>query len=146
MPPEQRAVLDDRLLIEHILVGLATNDFELYTTACWYLRARRAAVAGAGGQLSGPFERLDRGEQERAGDPQPPRAARGHRTSSATSNGAGDGTCRLASSRLNLLDMEVVAAGDTLDATIWLSPPAASGVLPAVLDAENIAWTTIGVT
>ncbi|MBA2387737.1 MAG: hypothetical protein H0V69_11705 [Acidimicrobiia bacterium] len=45
--------------------------------------------------------------------------------------------------RLNLLNLEAVAAGQTLDATIWLSPPAAQGVLPAVLDSEGVSWTTI---
>ena len=52
---------------------------------------------------------------------------------------------RLRHPRLNLLNLEAVAAGATLDATLWLSPPAASGLLPAVLDAEGIKWTTITV-
>lgn len=137
-------MLDDRLLIEQLLVGLSTNDVALYTTAYWYYRACRAAVAGAGGQLSGPFEHLDRSEQERAilsllelpddiGLPAPratvpamAHVARRH-------------------PRLNLLNLEAVAAGATLDATLWLSPPAAAGLLPAVLDAEGITWTTITV-
>lgn len=140
----RRALLDDRLLIEHLLVGIDANDVVLYTTAYWYYRACRAAVAGAGGRLSGPFEHLDRNEQERAilgllelpddiGLPEPrasvPAMAR----------------VALRYPRLNLLNLEAVAASETLDATIWLSPPAASGLLPAVLDAEGIPWTTVPV-
>ncbi|CAN5546070.1 MAG: hypothetical protein H0X61_04045 [Acidimicrobiia bacterium] len=142
MESVDRVVLDDRLLIEHLLVGLDATNVELYTTAYWYYRACRAAVAGAGGQLSGPFEHLDRNEQERAilsllelpddiGLPEPrasvPAMAR----------------VAVRQPRLNLLNLEAVAAGETLDATIWLSAPAASGLLPAVLDAEAIPWTTI---
>ena len=144
MESAERVVLDDRLLIEQLLVGIAMTGIALYTTANWYCRAYRAAVAGAGGQLSGPFEHLDRSEQERAilsllelpddiGLPEPrasvpamARVARRH-------------------PRLNLLNLEAVAAGATLDATLWLSPPAASGLLPAVLDAEGIRWMTITV-
>lgn len=144
MESVERVVLDDRLLIEQLLVGLATNDVALYTTAYWYYRACRAAVAGAGGQLSGPFEQLDRSEQERAilsllelpddiGLPEP------RATVPAMARVA------LRHPRLNLLNLEAVAAGASLDATLWLSPPAASGLLPAVLDAEGIKWTTITV-
>lgn len=139
-----RVVLDDRLLIEQLLVGLDPGDVALYTTTYWYCRACRAAVSGAGGQLSGPFERLDRDQQELAilslldlpeeiGLPEPratvpamAHAARRH-------------------PRLNLLNLEAVAAAATLDAAIWLSSPAAAGVLPAVLDAEGLSWTTITV-
>jgi hypothetical protein len=140
----ERVVLDDRLLIEQLLVGLATNAVALYSTAYWYYRACRAAVAGAGGHLSGPFELLDRSEQERAilsllelpdniGLPEP------RATVPAMARVA------LRHPHLNLLNLEAVAAGATLDATLWLSPPAASGVLPAVLDAEGIRWTPITV-
>jgi hypothetical protein len=143
--PADRVVLDDRLLIEQILAGLDPGDAELYTTTYWYYRACRAAVSGAGGQLSGPFEQLGRDQQERAvlsllalpdeiGLPQPrvtvPAMAHVSRRHP----------------RLNLLNLEAVAAAATLDATIWLSSPAAAGVLPAVLDAEGLSWTTITVT
>jgi hypothetical protein len=43
--------------------------------------------------------------------------------------------------RLNLLNLEAVAAARTLDCTIWLSPEAVAGVLPAVLDAEHLPWS-----
>ncbi|CAN5806673.1 hypothetical protein BH20ACT4_BH20ACT4_00090 [soil metagenome] len=130
------------MLIEQLLVGLDTSDLELYTTSCWYYRACRAAVAGAGGQLSGPFLHLDRVEQEQAiisllelsdaiGLPEP------RATVPAMARVA------VRHPQLNLLNLEAVATGRTLDATIWLSPPAARGALPAVLDAEGVSWTTI---
>jgi hypothetical protein len=45
--------------------------------------------------------------------------------------------------RLNLLNLEAVAAAHVLDATVWLSPEAASGVLPTVLDDELLAWEIV---
>jgi hypothetical protein len=46
--------------------------------------------------------------------------------------------------RLNLLNLEAVAAARILIASVWLSPEAAAGILPTVLEAENIEWVTIG--
>ena len=68
MPAEVVVLLDDRLLIEELLVGLRTRRrrTSLFTTFYWYYRACRAAVTGAGGHLSGPFEQLAVPEQERA--------------------------------------------------------------------------------
>jgi len=137
-------VLDDRLLIEQLLVGLDTNGIELYTTSYWYYRACRAAVVGAGGHLSGPFDHLDRDEQALAilslleltddiGLPEP------RTTVPAMARAASRHP------RLNLLNLEAVAAGETRNAAMWLSPPAAAGLLPGVLDAEGIQWTTITV-
>jgi len=60
------AVLDDRLLIEELLVGLPHGREELHTTTYWYYRACRASVLGAGGHLSGPFARVDAGQQAAA--------------------------------------------------------------------------------
>ena len=45
--------------------------------------------------------------------------------------------------KLNLLNLEAVAAASALAATIWLSPEAANGVLPAVLDGELLAWEIV---
>ena len=45
--------------------------------------------------------------------------------------------------KLNLLNLEAVAAARALAATIWLSPEAANGVLPAVLDGELLAWEIV---
>lgn len=132
-------VLDDRLLIEELLVGLsaAAAGVSLHTTTSWYYRACRAAVAGAGGHLFGPFQELASDEQGRAilslldlrsniGLPDP-------RFSVPAMVGvAGRHT------RLNLLNLEAVAVARLLSGTIWLSEAAAEGILPAVLDAEGV--------
>ncbi|MBA2608049.1 MAG: hypothetical protein H0U92_03845 [Actinobacteria bacterium] len=133
------AVLDDRLLIEELLRGLRVRRVELHTTSYWYYRACRAAVLGAGGQLSGPFEKLDAPEQASAiasllrlrddialPDPRPVvptmvAVAARH-------------------PRLNLMNLEAAAVGLVLGAVVWLSPKAAAGVLPPVLDAEGVRW------
>ena len=136
-------VVDDRLLIEELLVGLAReHPVILHTTSYWYYRACRAAVLGAGGHLSGPFQQLDQAEQERAilsllelhsdiflpdsrsSVPRMARIAERH-------------------PRLNLLNLEAVAVGQLLPGTVWLSVEAAGGVLPAVLDEEQVAWRTV---
>ena len=114
----------------------------MFTTSYWYYRACRAAVAGAGGHLSGPFERLVTAEQERAilsllqlredvGLPDP----------RSTVPAMTDASRRHA--QLNLLNLEAVAAALLLGATIWLSAPAAQGVLPGVLDAEGLRWKVV---
>jgi hypothetical protein len=53
-------LLDDRLLIEELLLGIKRGGrrVPLYTTAYWYYRACHAAVAGAGGHLSGPPDHI----------------------------------------------------------------------------------------
>jgi hypothetical protein len=144
MPVEAVVVLDDRLLIEELLVGLprGRRRSTLFTTSYWYYRACRAAAAGAGGHLSGPFGQLAESEQERAilsllelrddiGLPDP-RTTVPLMADISRRHG-----------QLNLLDLEAVAAARLLNATVWLSPPAASGVLPAVLDAERLRWTVV---
>jgi hypothetical protein len=136
-------VLDDRLLIEERLVGL-DEPGTLYTTTYWYYRACRAAVSGAGGHLSGPFLDLDDQRQATAirsllvlpdtiglADPRstvPLMAELSERHP-----------------RLNLLNLEAAAAGLVLDATVLLSIEATRGVLPGVLDAENIRWRTVDI-
>ena len=131
-------VLDDRLLIEELLVGLGA-DARLVTTTYWYYRACRAAVDGAGGHLSGPFEQLALAEQERAvaamlelrddiGLPDP------RRTVPVMVEVAGRHR------RLNLLNLEAVATAHVEGAVVWLSPEAARGVLPSVLTEEGIEW------
>lgn len=137
-------LLDDRLLIEELLVGLPRGRRRpsLLTTSYWYYRACRAAVAGAGGHLSGPFEQLAAPEQERAilsllelrqgiGLPDP----------RVTVPAMADVSRRHA--QLNLLNLEAVAAALLLGATVWLSAPAANGVLPGVLDAEGLRWKLV---
>jgi len=137
-------VLDDRLLIEELLVGLRGRPRNLHTTSYWYYRACRAAVLGAGGHLSGPFAQLDAPEQERAimsllelredvalPDPRP------------TVPAMVDVASR--HPRLNLLNLEAVAAGHVLSATLWLSRESAAGVLPDVLDQEEVTWRTVAI-
>jgi hypothetical protein len=136
-------IVDDRLLIEELLVGLVRNQpVVLHTTFYWYYRACRAAVLGAGGNLSGPFQHLEKGEQEGAilsllelrsdillPDPRPtvPRMAR----------------IAKRHPHLNLLNLEAVAVGQLLAGTLWLSLEATGGVLSAVLDEEHVAWRTV---
>ena len=141
MATVSNVILDDRLLIEEILVGLKLEG-NLHTTSYWFYRACRAAVAGAGGHLSGPFLGLDE-----------------HRQASAIRSLLSlPDTITLPESRatvplmaelserhprLNLLNLEAVAAGLVLDATILLSVEATSGVLPEILNAEKIPWRAV---
>lgn len=143
MPGAAAVLVDDRLLIEELLTGLDLGRRRpaVYTTTYWYYRACRAAVVGAGGQLSGPFDQLPVAEQERAilsllelrddiGLPDPretvPLMAELSRRHP----------------KLNLLNLEAAAAASLLGAEVWLSPPAADGILPRVLDQEGLPWRT----
>lgn len=47
--------------------------------------------------------------------------------------------------KLNVLNLDAVAAATSLAATVWLSPETARGILPAVLDEEGLRWRTIAV-
>jgi len=135
-------VLDDRLLIEELLVGSRRPGVQLHTTAYWYYRACRAAVLGAGGHLSGPFRELEPQDQERAISAM---------LQLPNDIGLPD-TQQLVPlmveiagrhPKLNLLNLEAVATARALAATIWLSPEAANGVLPPVLDGELLAWEIV---
>jgi hypothetical protein len=136
-----RVILDDRLLIEDLLAGLRVRG-ERHTTSYWYYRACRAAVAGAGGHLSGPFLGLDNVRQA---------AAIRNLLELPTTIGLPDprSTVPLMAElaerhpRLNLLNLEAAAAALDLHATVLLSTEAARGVLPPILDAEKIKWRTI---
>ena len=143
MATESRILLDDRLLIEELLVGLpGAAGASLYTTTYWYYRACRAAVLGAGGQLSGPFEQLGEGEQEMAiASLLELRADIGLPDSRRIVPAMADVARR--HPRLNLLNLEAIAAAQIHALTPWLSQMASAGVLPAVLDAEGIPWRTI---
>lgn len=44
---------------------------------------------------------------------------------------------------LNVLNLEAVAAARLLRATVWLSPEGAAGILPTVLESENLAWEVV---
>jgi hypothetical protein len=135
-------ILDDRLLIEELLVGLDRHGARLHTTGYWYCRACRAATAGTGGHLSGPFRHLAELDQQRAiaamlrlpqeiGLPEP-RAVVPQMVDVAGRH-----------PRLNLLNLEAVATARVLGATIWLSPQGAAGMLPGVLGAEHLIWKLV---
>jgi hypothetical protein len=135
-------VIDDRLLIEELLVGLDRRGSRLFTTTYWYYRACRASMAGAGGHLSGPFRSLPVNQQQRAiqsmlqlpdeiGLPEsrplvPLMVAVAGRHP-----------------RLNLLNVEATATAHLLQAAIWLSPEGSSGILPAVLESEGLDWEMV---
>jgi hypothetical protein len=144
LSPGSVVVLDDRLLIEELLVGLpdAAAGVSLHTTTYWYYRACRAAVAGAGGHLSGPFQQLASDEQGRAVlsllDLRPDIGLPDARTTLPTMVGVAG-----RHPRLNLLNLEAVAVALLLSGTIWLSEAGAEGILPAVLDAEGVGWRTV---
>ncbi len=136
------AVVDDRLLVEELLIGFDARGAQLQTTAYWCFRACRAAVAGAGGHLAGPFLDVPEIEQQRAiaamlqlpgsiGLPDP-RDTVAAMVEVARRHPA-----------LHLLNLEAVAVAHILDAVVWLSPERAKGVLPGVLDTEHIVWETI---
>lgn len=141
MAPVPTIILDDRLLIEELLIGLH-EEGERYTTTYFYYRACRAAVGGAGGHLSGPFLGLDAP----------------HQATAIRSLLSPPGTIGLPDPRsmvpvmaelserhpqLNLLNLEAAATGIVLGATMLLSIETARGVLPEILDAENIRWRTV---
>jgi hypothetical protein len=147
LPTSSTLLIDDRLLVAHLLEApLALPEHSaLATTAYWYYRACRAAVSGGSGRLSGPFRALDAERQGMAIAamlglpdhielPDPRRLVPGmvavHRRHP----------------RLNLLNLEAAAAAHLLTAHVALSPAAADGVLPAVLDEEAIGWVAIEAT
>jgi hypothetical protein len=144
--PPTSVLLDDRLLIEELLLGLPGRRPRgaVLTTSYWYYRACRASVAGGAGRLSGPFEAV----------PIDQRAAAIQRLLALPERiGLPDAreivpamaTLARRHARLNLLNLEVVAAACWADATVWLSPESASGVLPDVLDAESVRWRVVDV-
>ncbi len=134
-------VLDDRLLIEEVLIGLGVTGHR-YTTSYWYYRACRAAVGGAGGHLSGPFLGLD-----------PVHQAAAIRSLLVLPETIGLPDSRSIvpvmaelserHPRLNLVSIEAAAAGLVLDATMLLSNEASQGVLPGILNAERIKWRVV---
>lgn len=136
-------LLDDRLLVEELLVGLRTRALRRSAHhVVLVLPGLRAAVVGGGGQLSGPFEQVPPIEQSRAiasllqlrddiGLPDPRRIV------------PVMADLALRHPRLHLLNLEAVAAATILGGTVWLSVAGASGVLPGALDAESIRWKTV---
>ncbi len=140
--PPVRVLIDDRLLIDQLLIGLDLPGVELWTTATWYYRACRAAILGTAGQLSGPFQRLP-AEHHAAAVlsllelPETIRLANPRPIVPAMARIAGRHP------QLNLLNLEAAATATFVGATVHLSPAAANGILPTILDAENIPWTSV---
>ncbi len=144
MPTSSTLLIDDRLLVAHLLEAPLPlpEHSSLATTTYWYYRACRAAASGGSGQLSGPFRALDSRRQGEAigamlrlpdriglpdGRPLVPEMVAVHRRHP----------------QLNLLNIEAAAAARLLAARVALSPAAADGVLPAILDDEHIDWVTL---
>jgi len=144
--PTNSALIDDRLLVAYLLDAELTlpKQAELFTTAYWYYRACRAAVAGSAGQLSGPFRALPADEQARAvqGLLQLPERV-GLPDSRRLVPEMADVARR--HPPLYLLNIEATAAARLLGARVLLSPPASRGILPAALTDENIRWDIVEV-
>lgn len=111
----------------------------MFTTQYWYYRAARAAVAGGSGELSGPFAALPAEDQARAIEAL---------LALPDDVGVSDARSLVPEmvevsrryGRLNLLNVEAVAAARVSGARVLLSPKAARGVLPGILEAEEIRW------
>jgi hypothetical protein len=135
-------VLDDRLLIEELLVGIDRRGEAIHTTTYWYYRACRAAVSGAAGYLSGPFRNVPQSQQQRAISSMLQLPANvGLPEARQTIPRMVDVATR--HPQLNLLNLEAVAAASVLEAAIWLSPAGAAGVLSNVLNLEGIPWESV---
>jgi hypothetical protein len=141
---DPEVILDDRLLIEELLVGLPSLPRTFMTTAYWLYRATRAAVAGGAGHLSGPFRDLSLGHQQRGIQSLmqlPDHVLLLHAKDTVPLMAR----LSLRHPRLNLLNLEATASALVSGCAIWLSTEAAAGVLPAVLDAEKIKWRTVAI-
>jgi hypothetical protein len=119
-----------------------SNRSTLFTTIYFYFRACRAVVAGVGGHLSGPFERLDQDRRAAAlgqilmlpddlGLPDP------------KSLGPEMVSLHHRHPNLSLLNTEAAAAALMLRAKMVLSSATANGQLASVLPAEEIAFQTV---
>ena len=141
--PTSNTIIDDRLLVA-LLVGeaVAVPDEGLWTTGCWYYRACRAAILGGAGALSGPFRGLPPDQQGAA-----IAALLGLPDDIALPDPRALVPTMVAVSgrhpRLNLMNVEAVAAAVLLEATVLLSEPAARGVLPEIFSAERVPWRAI---
>jgi hypothetical protein len=142
--PSRTLLLDDRVLVA-LLVGEhlpITRGVERFTTTHFWFRACRAVVVGAGGRLSGPFDRLGPGHRA---------AALEHMLTLPDDVG-------LPSPRLivpvmvdvqrrhpdlNVLNTEAAAAALLLGAKMVLGPPTARGQLEAVLPVERIPFQIV---
>ncbi|MGN6695429.1 MAG: hypothetical protein ACTHN0_14730 [Aquihabitans sp.] len=144
MVSPQPILLDDRLLIDEVFGRLPGRrpSGQLMTTAYWYYRACRAAVAGGSGHLAGRISALP---MDRRRDAIARLLDLPDRITLPDARAVVPAMAELARrhDRLNLLNLEVVASAAILRATVWLTAESAAGVLPAVLDAERVRWRVI---
>jgi hypothetical protein len=142
--PHKPLLLDDRVLVALLVgerLGIARGT-QRFTTSYFWFRACRAVVAGVGGRLSGPFDRLEPRHRAAAlehmlalpddvGLPEPrlivPVMVDVHRRHPG----------------MNLLNTEAAAAALLLGAKMVLSAPTARGQLEAVFAVEHIAFQTV---
>ena len=112
------------------------------TTAYWYYRACRATVAGGAGHLAGPFRDLS---LDHRGDAIQRLLELPDRIGLPDSRMIVPAMAELSRrhARLNLLNLEAVAAATSVRAVVWLSAESAAGVLPPVLDAEGVRWRVV---
>lgn len=142
--PSKPLLFDDRVLVA-LLVGedLPIADRAVcFTTMYFYLRACRAVLAGVGGHLSGPFERLD-----------PKRSATALLQMLTLPDNVGLPDPRQLvpvmvnvysrHPNLGILNAEATAAALMLEAKMVVSRPTANGQLGSVLPDEGIAFQTV---
>jgi len=137
-------LLDDRTLVALLVDEWVPTEqgAQRFTTLYFYFRARRAVIGGAGGRLSGPFERLDRERRT---------AALERMLTLPEDIGLPDPRLivpvmvdvQRRHPHLNVLNTEAAAAALLLDAKMVLSRPTAHGQLGSVLSAENIEFETV---
>jgi hypothetical protein len=138
--PTSSSLIDDRLLVAHVTrASIGRSRGPLATTTYWYYRACRAAAIGAGGQLSDPFSHLPPDLQSQA------TAAMLHLPAEIALPDPRQLVPIMVEvhhelPRLNVLNLEAVAAARQLEARVLLSPAAAEGVLPEALDHFEIRW------
>ena len=119
-----------------------TRGAKRYTTTYFWFRACRAVVVGAGGQLSGPFERL--GPVHRTVELQ-------HMLALPDDVGLPEPRfivpvmvdVQLRHPVLHVLNTEATAAAPLLDANMVLSPPSAPGQMRVILPNEGVAFQTV---
>jgi len=135
-------LMDDRTLIDEILHGAVSESMpsaSLMTTSYWFFRSGRAAALGAAGQLSGPFERLDKALQAKAIQTL---LALPEHVSLPDPRLTIPAMIDLASRhpQLNLLNLEAAAAAELHSAHVLLSPKASKGLLVGILDEQGTPW------
>ena len=137
-PTNSVSLLDDRLLVAHVL-GADLEVGPIATTTTWYYRMVRGSVKGAAGELHGPFNGLSPEEQSRAVEGIVIALA-GVMVADAVELLPAIADVCGRHPQLNFMNVEATASAHVMHATVLLSPRAAAGVLPSVLNAEGIPW------